>query len=197
MTHPDAHIERDTLLKTSLVVTLISVIAAWGGAALTGVALHQQAQPTLDAALMGLVVAVPPLVVFLILRQVKWTPIRRLFEIVEELLGPAISQSTRMELLAIAVGAGVSEELLFRGLIPGWLTSFGPIAVLVVPNLLFGLLHAVTPTYAVFAFGIGCYFSISLMFVPNANLVSLMLAHAIYDFVCFDFMCRKSLRPAT
>lgn len=197
MSRGDPRIERRSLLRTSLVVTLLSVVGAWFGAALTSVDLAARLQPSSDALLLGLLLATPLVVLLLVLKPIRWRPIRRLFEVVHEILGPALSECSTLELVAVSLGAGVSEELVFRGLLTEWCRGLGVPGVLLVPNLLFGLLHGVTFTYAVFAFGIGLYFSAVLQLVPNAELTSLMTAHAVYDLVCFVFLrhsARKSLQ---
>ena len=86
----------------------------------------------------------------------------------------------------------MSEELLFRGALQGWGTRAHLAIGLIVPNLVFGMLHAVTWAYAVFACCIGFYLSCSLVLVPNANLWSVVLAHAAYDFIGFEFIARTS-----
>lgn len=192
MSRGDPGIERSSLLRTSLVVTLVSVVGAWLGAELTDVDLASRLQPSSDALLLGLLLAAPLVVMLLVLKQIRWRPIRRLFEVVHQILGPALSECTTLELVAVSLGAGVSEELVFRGLLAEWSRGLGVPGMLIVPNLLFGLLHAVTFTYAVFAFGIGLYFSAVLYLVPNADLTSLMAAHAIYDLVCFVFLRRSA-----
>ena len=188
----DPFSERRALLQMSLTVTVLSVIAAWIGAEITGVDLGRHINLSSSTWLMGLVIAIPPVACFFTLRQVRWAPIQQLFDIVTEILGPGVSKCSTVELLAISIGAGVSEELLFRGLLADWSTGLGVTAMLVVPNLVFGILHALTPTYAVFAFGIGLYLSTTLYLVPNADLVSLMVAHATYDLVCFVRLRHRS-----
>lgn len=184
--------ERRALLQMSLIVTGISIVAAWLGAEITGVDLGRHLKLSSSTWLMGLLIGIPPVICFFALRQVRWAPIRQLFDIVTEILGPGVSKCSTAELAAISIGAGVSEELLFRGLLADWSTELGITAMLVVPNLVFGILHAVTPTYAVFAFGIGLYLSTTLYLIPKADLASLMVAHATYDLVCFLSLRHRS-----
>ena len=148
-------------------------------------------------AFSALQIAGPLIVLFFALRRVRWRPIRRVYEVVTRILGPALQRCSWWQTAAIAVGAGISEELLFRGALQGWATQSHLAIGLIVPNLVFGMLHAVTWTYAVFACCIGFYLSCSLVLVPNANLWSVIFAHAAYDFVAFEAIARaaKTARP--
>ena len=185
-------IERDGLLRVSLVVSVATVVIALGIAWLTGTELGLLLTPNIASTLAGLQIAAPLVALFFTLRCVRWRPIRRIYEVVTQLLGPALKSCSWWQLAAIALGAGVSEELLFRGALHGWATRAHLAIGLIVPNLVFGLLHAVTWTYAVFACCIGFYLSCSLVVVPNANLWSVILAHAAYDFIAFEVIARSS-----
>ncbi len=188
--NPEA--ERHSLLRMSLVVTAISVAVAWAGARYSEIDLASRLKPSTNALLLGVAVSGPLLALFFVMKRLKWRPIQRIFDIVKELLGPAVSRCSTAELIAVSLGAGVSEELLFRGLLTEWTRGLGVLGMLVIPNLLFAALHAVTPAYAVFAFGIGLYLSAVLHLVPNAELTSLMTAHAVYDLICFLYLRHKS-----
>lgn len=185
-------IERDGLLRVSLVVSVATVVIALGIAWLTGTELGLLLTPNIASTLAGLQIAAPLVALFFTLRCVRWRPIRRIYEVVTQLLGPALKSYSWWQMAAIALGAGVSEELLFRGVLQGWATRAHLAIGLIVPNLVFGLLHAVTWTYAVFACCIGFYLSCSLVVVPNANLWSVILAHAAYDFIAFEVIARSS-----
>ena len=54
--------------------------------------------------------------------------------------------------------------------------------------ILFGVLHAMTPSYAVLATGMGIY--LGLVFVFTDNLLSAVVAHALYDFVALVWITR-------
>lgn len=193
--NPPAHspaIERDWLLRVSLAVSVTTVTIAFGIAWLTGTELRPLLTPDIASTLAGLQIAGPLIVLFFVLTCVRWRPIRQVYEVVTQILGPALQSCSWWQTAAIAVGAGVSEELLFRGALQGWATRAHLAIGLIVPNLVFGLLHAVTWTYAIFACCIGFYLSCSLVLVPNANLWSVILAHAAYDFIAFEVIARAS-----
>ena len=69
-----------------------------------------------------------------------------------------MGECTVADLALISLLAGLGEELLFRGLIQdglvGWL---GPWPALVLTSVLFGLMHPITPGYAVLATLAGAY----------------------------------------
>ena len=97
--------------------------------------------------------------------------------------------SSRIALMAI--GAGVTEELLFRGVFQTWLAGFLPAALaIILPNIVFGLLHARTALYAAIAGLVGCY--LGLIFWASGNLVVPVVAHALYDVVALE-LTRRSI----
>ena len=83
--------------------------------------------------------------------------------------------------LALAAGAG--EELLFRGVIQQGLSTYlGRESVgLLLASVIFGALHAVTPTYALLAGIAGMYFG-ALYNISHTIFVP-AIAHALYDAV--------------
>ena len=122
---------------------------------------------------------------------------------VRELLGQSLAACRWYDLAALAVLAGVSEELLFRGVLEPWLGRWDPWFGMVAANVLFGLAHAVSPNYFLFAMLIGIYFSVIARGWPGAglgwdlpNLLRPMVAHAVYDFVAFLLIVRDYRRAA-
>ncbi|KAG5186183.1 CAAX protease self-immunity-domain-containing protein, partial [Tribonema minus] len=82
--------------------------------------------------------------------------------------------------LGVGIAAGVGEELMFRGLLQGGLQRYlSTEAAVAASAVVFGLLHAVTPMYAVCAGITGAYFS--LLWLWSGNLVVPIVAHAVYD----------------
>ena len=103
-------------------------------------------------------------------------PLRAIREFLVEHLGPVLHQCTWYDLALVAMMAGLGEEILFRGLLQPWIGLFAS-------NIVFGVVHSVTPLYAVIAALIGTYLG-ALQLVTN-NLWPPVLAHALYDFVAF------------
>ena len=115
-------------------------------------------------------------------------PIRRMLI---DVLGPCLSQCSARRLLLLALTAGISEELLFRGVLQPWFENLWGIPIaLILSNVLFGLAHMVTLTYAVLAGLIGVYLAIFLDIGEQRNLLIPMLIHGIYDFLAFLVVAR-------
>lgn len=73
-----------------------------------------------------------------------------------------------------------SEEWLFRGVFQTKLsTMFGNEIALAVSGLVFGLLHAVTPVYAILAGAASVFFG--YLYNTSNNLAVPMVCHAVYD----------------
>ena len=115
-------------------------------------------------------------------------PIKR---VLIDILGPCLSLCSTRKLLILALTAGVSEELLFRGVLQPWFENlWGITTALILSNVLFGLAHAVTLTYAVLAGLIGVYLAIFFDIGEQRNLLIPMLIHGIYDFLAFLVVAR-------
>lgn len=85
-------------------------------------------------------------------------------------------------LIALAVFAGVGEELLFRGAIQGWLTQHVPGAVAVLAaSVLFGLVHYLSFTYFIVATGLGLVLGTAYLLTDSLLLV--MVWHGVYDMI--------------
>mmetsp|Transcript_30980 Transcript_30980/g.64449 ORF Transcript_30980/g.64449 Transcript_30980/m.64449 type:complete len:343 (+) Transcript_30980:99-1127(+) len=81
----------------------------------------------------------------------------------------------------LGVIAGWGEEWLFRGVIQTFLRqNFGIFLALAVTGVVFGLLHSVTPMYAIIA-GLASIF-FGYLYHSTGNLAVPMVCHAIYDF---------------
>lgn len=183
MTNRDAEGELRTILILSTVLFVVSCGVSAGGLKLTGMTTGFLGAPALSMPAAGLVLTIPMLLGLWLVRLSHWKWLHDLWQTPLELIGPAVSRATFAELLLIAAMAGVGEELLFRGFLQHWLIEHGELVGLIVPNLVFGLLHWVSPVYAVGAMCVGIYFSCALRFVPEVDLWALMLAHAVYDLV--------------
>ena len=84
---------------------------------------------------------------------------------------------------------GMSEELLFRGLLqPAIAYWTGPLIGLLAASVLFGLAHLITPTYAIMAGLMGCVIGWAMQVTDN--LLSAMVIHAVYDFIALSYFLR-------
>ena len=130
---------------------------------------------------------------------IRWPfgPLRRIKGISEEFIRPLFRACTVVDLALISLVAGLGEEMLFRGVVQGvsdrWLgVGWG----LLIGSVLFGLVHLITPTYAVLATLCGVYFGVLVMLTDN--LLAVIVPHALYDFVALLYIVRwsKSGTPA-
>ncbi|MGZ5000398.1 MAG: CPBP family intramembrane glutamic endopeptidase [Methylomonas sp.] len=134
----------------------------------------------------SLMATLPLLIIFFAMQQLPFPPLQKINSLLQQTLGPRLYQRHWTDLLILASIAGVSEELLFRGLLQPWLeNSWNMTASLFASNLIFALLHAVTPLYALLAMLIGLYLGLSLDYGGERNLLIPMIIHALYDFVAF------------
>jgi membrane protease YdiL (CAAX protease family) len=88
--------------------------------------------------------------------------------------------------LILGLAAGIGEELLFRGVLQYQLSeSLDSSAALAISSIIFGLLHAVTPLYALLATLASLYFG--WLYLMSDNLVVPIATHAFYDFVALMY----------
>jgi hypothetical protein len=66
------------------------------------------------------------------------------------------------------------------------------LAGLILSNVIFGLLHCITPTYAILAGLIGVYFGLLLDATGTPNLLAPILAHGLYDYLAFLVVIRAA-----
>ncbi len=141
--------------------------------------------------LLGILASLPMLAGFFL--SVWWPigPLQGIQRFCREVVGPLFRPSAWYELAAIALLAGVGEEALFRGVLQvavgRWL---GVTAGLVAISVLFGLLHLITPGYAVIAGLMGCY--LGFLFLVTDSLMASVVAHASYDFIALIYLVRAS-----
>lgn len=138
------------------------------------------------ALLAGLIGTLPVILLFHLAELRQEESIKKIRRLLLETLGPSLHRQHWADLLMLAAIAGVSEEILFRGVIQPWLEAAWGIQLgMVICNILFGLAHAVTPLYTVLAFMIGVYLSLSMDYSGERNLLTPVLIHALYDFWAF------------
>lgn len=186
--HGDAPDSADTFYA-AIAGTIIIGIAAFGLSLLLGAPLAPQLRFSIDDALIGIIATLPP-VVFL-----WWFSNTNLRALVEfrnsqiEFFSQIGFRFTPIRIVAMAVAAGVCEELLFRGVLQTWFASFSPaLFAILVTNVIFGLLHMRTALYAVIAGGVGAYFGV--LYALNGNLVAPMIAHGLYDAIALEYTRR-------
>ena len=138
----------------------------------------------------GFAAAVPLLAAMLLLRLSRRGPLGRLNQAVDRLVIPLFAPCTWSDFAAISLVGGFGEELLFRGVVqavlghwlgtvPGWLAA----------SALFGLVHCITPAYAVIAALVGAY--LGGLWLWRGNLLAPIVTHAVYDFVGVRYLTRS------
>ncbi|MGD9646043.1 MAG: lysostaphin resistance A-like protein [Pirellulales bacterium] len=169
--------------------------AAWALGWLLGVEPAATLRWSYSAVAMGMAAALPGLAVVLAMR--RWRPVcvQPLLRLIDDLLVPAFAHWTVGELLLVSFLAGVGEELLFRGVVQQALISpLGPWSALIAASLCFGVLHALSASYAVFATLMGLY--LGWLWMASGNLLVPIAAHAAYDFLALVWLVRGKRAPA-
>lgn len=133
----------------------------------------------------GLAATVPMLVLFAISFRWPVGSLKPIKQLLVETLGAPLAACRWYDLLLLGILAGVTEEVLFRGFLQIWFEQGGMWTGLILANIIFGLAHFVTPTYAVLAGLMGMYFSWMFSWQDPRNLLIPITAHAVYDFIAF------------
>lgn len=174
----------DLLLAAVVVEGLVAAIAV-GLAWLLEVDLAGQIRGTSAGWLAGLLWTLPMFALFLAAIWSEWRPLVEIRTFLEKSLGPALVRASHFTLLFVALSAGVCEELLFRGVLQ-------QVIGLVWSSLLFGILHAATPTYAAIASLLGMFLGWEML--STGDLVAPMLTHSLYDWLAFLELRRRYRR---
>jgi uncharacterized protein len=139
----------------------------------------------------GVIGTVPLFLMFLAMEKIQGTPVANIRKMLLNTLGPGLYRYHWTDLLILASIAGISEEILFRGVMQPWLeASWGITAGLIGSNIIFGLVHAVTPLYALLATLVGIYLGLSLDYGDERNLLTPIIIHSFYDFLAFVALMR-------
>ena len=96
---------------------------------------------------------------------------------------------TPIRIVLLSLGAGIGEELLFRGAIQANLTNHLPIILAIaIPSFIFGILHSANRIYMALAGIISIY--LGIVFHITGNILVPILAHTIYDIIAFIYTDR-------
>lgn len=141
----------------------------------------------------GIVATLPPLALFWLCLKCPIRPTKHLVRVVDDLLVPLFRDCRILDLAVISALAGLGEEMLFRGVIQQTVTHAIPAQAgvwigLAVAAILFGLVHRITNTYALFAGVIGLY--LGAVWLLTDNLLVPIVAHALYDFLALVFLVK-------
>jgi hypothetical protein len=139
----------------------------------------------------GLIGTCPLLLLLFGLEQIRGTALVKIKNLLLDTLGPSLHRYHWTDLFMLAAIAGISEEILFRGVIQPWMeNAWGMTIGLIGSNIIFGLVHAVTPLYAVLAALVGIYLGLALDYGGERNLLTPVVIHSVYDFLAFVALMR-------
>jgi CAAX protease family protein len=169
-------------------LVLVAVVLGW----IAGINPFAEIHFSESAVAYGLMGTVPLLLILQILYQFQFESIREIHRILNDTLGSTLHRYHWTDLFVLAAIAGIGEEILFRGVIQPWMeASWGMMAGLIGSNIIFGLVHAVTPLYAVLAGLVGVYIGIFLDVGEQRNLLTPIVIHGVYDFLAFIIILRS------
>lgn len=141
-----------------------------------------------DAAL-GVAATLPLLLGFMMCLRWPVGPLRRIRGFADEVIRSYFGGCTLLDLAAVALLAGLGEEMLFRGVLQGVLGRWlGPWLGLVVASIAFGLVHPITPFNVLLAALAGLY--LGALYLWTDNLLTAALPHALYDWAALAFLVR-------
>ena len=139
----------------------------------------------------GIMGTLPLCVIFIALNQIQTNSLQQIRLVLQNTLGPSLAKHHWTDLFVLAAIAGVSEEILFRGVIQPWLENlWGLMAGLLISSLIFGLVHAVTFLYFIMATAVSIYLGLYLDFENTRNLLTPIIIHGLYDFFAFFVIVR-------
>jgi len=175
---------RAFLLTSALGAMLIP--AAFAIAQAMAIDIPALISPGIVNTLIGLAAVAPLAAMLCWFMTTTWRPIADFRASQIEFFSGIGFKFTRMRILILATIAGVSEELMFRGVLQTIIDRQLPTAAaIVIVGLLFGLLHARTALYAIIAALVGMY--LGLLFFATGSLLAPIITHAVYDLIAFEW----------
>jgi uncharacterized protein len=166
---------------------LIAIVLGW----FSGINPFETMHFTELAIAYGVIGTAPLFLMYLALEHIEAEPVANIRKLLLNTLGPGLNSYHWTDLFILAAIAGISEEVVFRGVIQPWMeSSWGITAALIGSNIIFGLAHALTPLYAVLAALVGIYLGLSLDYGGERNLLVPVIIHGLYDFLAFIALMR-------
>jgi membrane protease YdiL (CAAX protease family) len=184
------HSRDSSFLRLALTGEAGLLLLAWGLGRWLGISPLQQLHFGLGALLWGVAATAPLLAALAWMLAARSGPVHRLVAFVLQELGALVAGLSISELALLAVLAGISEEVLFRGVVQVGLARVLPEAgALATASVLFGLVHFASKTYAILAGVMGLY--LGALFLVQGSLVAPIIAHALYDFMALIYVARR------
>jgi uncharacterized protein len=183
---PERFFKNACLFEAALI--LVAIALGW----ISGINPFASLHFSESAILYGVLGTIPLFLLFLLLEQITAESVVTIRRFLLETLGPALHRHDWADLFILAAIAGISEEILFRGVIQPWMESaWGVTAGLIGSNIVFGLVHAITPLYTVLAILVGIYLGLALDYGGERNLLMPIIIHGLYDFLAFLALMRS------
>ena len=186
MFDPAQPVNRTTFLKVATYFEGSLVIAAYLIGWLADVNPLANLHIQLDGLLWGLAGTVPLYLFFLFSYHLSFGKLHAIKRFLIDRMGPLLVACHWSGLLYLSLLAGLTEEVLFRGLLqPLFESHWGWAGGIVLSNACFAMAHFITPLYAILAGLTGLYLGYSLDFGGERNLLTPIVIHAAYDFLAF------------
>lgn len=184
---PDRFIVVAGVFEGSL--ALVAVALGWA----LGLPPMEHVSWTATAVGWGTLAAGPLLLLFGVTLRLPLAPLRRILRLLDDFIVPLFRPHSLLAIGIVCLLAGLGEEMLFRGVVQPAIAAisdqwWGDVVGLAVASLLFGLAHAITPTYVILATLIGAY--MGALWLISENLVVPIVAHAVYDFVAVVYLAK-------
>lgn len=185
MVIPENFFKKACFFEASLI--LVAIVLGW----FSGINPFENLHFSEIAVIYGILGTAPLFLMYLALEHVSAEPVLKIRKLMLELLGPGLSCYHWTDLFILAAIAGISEEVVFRGVMQPWMESaWGITAALIGSNIVFGLVHALTPLYALLAALVGIYLGLSMDYGGERNLLTPVIIHGLYDFLAFMALMR-------
>ncbi len=161
----------------SLLLALALLWQSW-----RSVGLWQALEWSFGSVLLSVVAALPPLLMIPLVemrQSQRFAWVRAFRQTITTRLVPLVGTMPLSEVLAVSCLAGVSEEVFFRGVLQH---EIG----LVPASLVFGVLHALSVPYMLWATAVGCY--LGWLTQVSGNLWLPITTHALVDIVGLGYI---------
>lgn len=183
--HPENFFRTACLFEASLI--LLAMFLGW----IAGINPFATIHFSETAVLVGMFGTMPLFILFQAMQYLHIEEIQKIRRMLMETLGPSLKNCNWADLMVLASIAGIAEEILFRGVLQPWLENHWGLNIgLILSNLVFGAVHAVTPLYFFIATLVGIYLGLSLDYGGERNLLIPIIIHSLYDFLAFMVIIR-------
>ena len=188
--------KRSTILLLVVALESVAVILAVYLGDQLGTPAFGQLRLNWLGAVWGILACLPLLAgLWFATRAQRPPPLGRLTRDLDNRVRPLFADCDLVSLAIISAAAGIGEETLFRGVMQTAMAeSAGLWVAIAVTSVIFGLLHYVSLTYAIYAALIGAY--LGLLLVAFDNLLVPILAHATYDFIGLVYLVYVRKAPS-